>query len=72
MATVAPTKARAEVVDFTHPSIYIPVTFAIPPPHISYNILAVFEPFQYSASISSLNLKKNVSIKLATKIFFIF
>lgn len=45
MATVTPTGSRAQLVDFTHPSIYIPVTFAIPVPRTSANLLAVVQPF---------------------------
>ncbi len=47
VATVSSTESRATIVDFTHPNIYIPVTFAIPPPDTSVNVLAVIQPFQF-------------------------
>lgn len=50
VATVSPTESRAAIVDFTHPNIYIPVTFAIPPPDTPINVLAVVEPFQFQVT----------------------
>ncbi len=52
VASVAPTKSRLLLADFSHPFAYVPVSYLIPAPHSIINFLAAVKPFPISVSWS--------------------
>lgn len=43
--SISTTTSRTELVDFTHPANYVPVSYLIPKPASVANMLAVAQPF---------------------------
>ena len=52
----APTLSRAAIVAYSHPAIYISVSYLIPSPAQSINILSATKPFDTWVSIIVLNI----------------
>ena len=46
MTAAVPTTSRIQLVDFTHPILYMPVSFLIPIPVSAVNLLSAAKPFQ--------------------------
>lgn len=46
VTTIAATPARSALVDFSHPVLYPPVSYLIPKPVSSINVLSVAKPFK--------------------------
>jgi len=54
----APTLSRIAIVDYSHPTIYVSVSYLIPSPDLSLNILSATKPFDTWVSIIVLSISK--------------
>jgi len=46
MTTGVPTPSRTQLVEFTNPILYLPVSYLIPLPISTLNVLSFVKPFQ--------------------------
>lgn len=62
VASIAPTKSRLLLADFSHPFAYVPVSYLIPTPHSTLDFLAAIRPFPLSVSLSRNRYNNNCNL----------
>lgn len=68
VTTAAATARRVELVDFTHPTLYMPVSFIIPTPKLSVNLLSALQPFDIL--VNQQHSSNAFDYEIASPIFF--